>query len=84
MARTLLAFGGLSSAVVLACAGDWVLAVMVAAVVLAPAVWWVRGQLLATRDLMCGQPVPGRHRRRHRPLDGAMAALTKVARAPLP
>ncbi len=79
MVCALLAFGGLSSAGALGYQGDWMLAIMVAAVVLLPAVWWVRGELLATRAMMCGQ---GRHRRRHGALDAAMAALTAVAKAP--
>ena len=69
MVRAVLALGVLSCAGACAYRGDWAAAVIAAAVVLLPAAWWVRGELLATRDLMCGQPVAGRHRRRGRPCE---------------
>ena len=86
MKRTLLAVCGLSSAVVLGCRGDWVLAVLVAAIALAPAVRWVRAELAATAGMLREHPqlVPGRHRRRRSLRDAAMAALTAAARVPLP
>ena len=78
MARTLLALAGLSSAFVLGCGGYWAVAAVVVVVAWLPAVWWVRSELLATRAMMRGL---GRHRKRHGPLDAAMAALTAAARA---
>ena len=79
MARALLALGTLSSAGAFGYRGDWAWAGVAAAAVLLPVAWRVRGELLATRAMMCGQ---GRHRRRHGPLDAAMAALAAVARVP--
>ena len=89
MARTLLALCGLSSAVVLGCRGDWVLAVMVAAIALAPAVRWVRGEMASTAAMLREHPqmMAGRHRkhRKRRSLrDAVMAALRTAARIPLP
>ena len=86
MKRVLLAVCGLSSAVVLACEGDWTVAVVVAVIVLAPAVWWVRGELAATAGMLRDHPqlVTGRHRRRRSLRDAVMAALTAAARVPLP
>ena len=77
MARTLLALAGLGSAFVLGCGGYWTVAAAVLVVTWLPAVWWVRGELLATRAMMRGL---GRHRKRHGPLDAAMTALAAAAR----
>ena len=63
---------------------DWAVAVVAAAVVLVPVALRVRRELLATRDMLCGQPVAGKHRRRGRPQDAAMAALTAMTGAHLP
>lgn len=61
------AFAAVGCAVVLACRGDWGLAAIPAAAVLALVALRVRRELLATKAAMCGEPVPGRHRRRGRP-----------------
>ena len=65
MTRALLAFSGIGAAGALGYRGDWTLAVMVAAVALAPAVRWVRGDLAATAAMLREHPelMTGRHRK---------------------
>ena len=79
--RALLAFGVTGVAGALAYRGDWAVFVLAATVVVLPVSGWVYGELAATREMMCGQ---GRHRKRHGPLDAAMAALAAAARMPPP
>ena len=81
MKRALLAFAGTGSAVVLGWRGDWVLAVLVAAITLAPAVRWVRGELAATAAMLREHPelMTGRHRKPRSLRVAVMAALTAAA-----
>ena len=81
-----LASGVVGCAVVLAYRGDWAAFILAAAVVLLPAVWWVRAELAAGRAWLREHPelVAGRHRKRRSLRDAVMAALTAAARIPLP
>ena len=86
MVRMWLAFAGVGCAGALAYRGDWAAFILAAAVVLLPAVWWVRGELAAGRAWLREHPelVAGRHRKRRSLRDAVMAALTAAARVPLP
>jgi len=66
--RAWVAYASLGCAVALAFGrGDWAAAGGVAAAVLLPVAWRVRGELLAAREMLRAQPVPGKHRRSGRP-----------------
>ena len=76
-------FAGAGAAVAFGYRGDWTALAVTTGCVLLPVAVWVGGEMAATRAMLQGQPVNGKHRKRGFRA-AAISVLTTVARIPLP